>query len=292
MSFSIRQVRFAARQARLAAIHDRRRPSAGLTLMELVVVMAVLAAVAAIIVPLLPNLLRRAHKATDATQTSELAKAVQMYQAAYFTYPKDFDMLTAGGTTTTFPAYLPADGATFGGFAVPTTLTQTESEALDRVGITTVQRLAADATPSGFHPTLNPYPATTLATNRVTVKGNTSDMFAVIDPSTNTNLPAAFLATQRAADPTARYVVFGVGPRTSMIGTVIQDAPTSVPQKSGFTPANTYSRVGVIFKVSGKEVTSTERARFIGAVALEDDELEATDKDIIGYYDVSQVAGQ
>src|SRR5262249_36083146 len=89
-----------------------------------------------------------------------------------------------------------------------------------------------------------------------------------------------------AGDATARFVVFGVGQRCSMVGTVIQNAPTSVPQNSGFTPATLYSRVGVVFQVAGVGINTTERARFIASVALEDDELESTEKDIVGYYDV------
>src|SRR4029079_11542554 len=65
----------------------------GLTLMEMVVVLSILAALAAIMIPLFPNILRRAHKATDATQTSEVAKAVQLYQALYLSYPNDLDLL-------------------------------------------------------------------------------------------------------------------------------------------------------------------------------------------------------
>jgi predicted nucleic acid-binding Zn ribbon protein len=91
-----------------------------------------------------------------------------------------------------------------------------------------------------------------------------------------------------AADPTAKYVVLGIGARTSMVGQTIQDAPTSVPQEASFTPDNTYCRVGVIFKVSGNEVTNADnRAKFIASVALEDDELESTEKDLVGYYQVA-----
>jgi hypothetical protein len=117
-------------------------------------------------------------------------------------------------------------------------------------------------------------------------------MFAVITPALlqtiQTTSNSAFLQAQYTADPTATYVVFGVGSRCSMVGQTIQDAPTSVPQEAGFTPANTYCRVGVVFKVSGNEVANADnRAKFIAAVALEDDELESTEKDLTGYYQVS-----
>lgn len=88
-------------------------------------------------------------------------------------------------------------------------------------------------------------------------------------------------------DPTARFVVFGLGNRCTMVGTTLQNAPTSVPQNSGFTPATLYSRIGVIFQVNGVGVQATERARFVASAALEDDEIESTEKDIVGYYQVA-----
>ena len=111
---------------------------------------------------------------------------------------------------------------------------------------------------------------------------------AVLDVATAKSKNPHFLQSVFAADPTARYVVFGVGARCSMVGTTVQDAPTSIPQNKSFTPETLYSRVGVVFKVSGAEVSRTERARFIAAVALEDDELETTEKDLVGYYKMAQ----
>ena len=270
----------------------------GLTLMELVVVMSVLAALAAIVIPMFPNLLRRAHKVSDATQTSEISKAVQTYQASFIGYPANLDMLTDG---TSFPAYLPGGTTPFGGFVTASVLTGAQQDALNAVGITTVQKLAtaADAAATTtlmaggtFHPTKNPYGGT-FVTDAVTVPGGTgadsTNTFAVINMTAAVAANPAFLQAARAADPNATYVVFGVGARNSMVGQTIQDAPTSVPQKATFTPDNTYCRVGLIFKVSGTEVANADnRAKFIAAVALEDDELESTEKDLVGYYQVSR----
>lgn len=256
--------------------------------MEMVVVLAILAALAAIVVPLFPNLLRRAHKATDATQTAEMAKMVQLYQSLYYGYPADFDSLVDSGGA--FPGYLPNDGgAVFGGFVTTSTLSAEEAAALKRVGITTLQPLST-AIGAGQHPTMNPYPAgSTLIGNRQTVAAGITVTIldnAAIWGAGGKN-PSFLQAAYASDDPAARYVVFGVGPRCSMVGKVMQDAPQSVPQTRDLTPATHYCRIGVIFKISGNEVNITERARFIAAVAMEDDELEQTDKDISGYYDVA-----
>lgn len=247
--------------------------------MELVVVLTVLAAVAAIVLPLLPNLLRRAHKVTDATQSSEIAKAVQLYQGVYLGYPNEFDLMTVS-TGTTPPTYLPIDGTPFGGAAVIGNLTADEVAALRRVGITSGHHFVAS---NPAHPTLDPYSAVVTAPSSLSV---TSPVFLISSTSAVGSIPVE-LQNIIARDATARFVVFGIGSRCTMVGKVLHNAPTSVPQKGNFTPANTYSRMGVVFQVSGLGLETTERARFVGSVALEDDEIESTEKDLIGYYDIA-----
>lgn len=270
----------------LARTRDDRR---GLTLLELVIVLAILAALAAVVIPMFPNLLRRAHKSIDATQTNEISKALQLYQGMFVSYPDHFDLLTDG---TDFPSYIPNDGGdVFGNFVVTDVLTIDERKALGRVGIKYVEPLATDAgsaavTPSGFHVTMNPYAAASPSADDIRDTVGDTLNFALLD--TTVALKNDTLKNAIEQDPTARFVVFGVGPRCTMVGQTIQDAPTSVPQNKDFTPDTMYSRIGVIFKVSGEEVSRTERARFICAVAMEDDELESTEKDIIGYYEVAR----
>lgn len=251
-----------------------------LTLMELVVVLGVLAALAAIAIPLFPNLLRRSHKVTDATQTSEIAKAIQLYQGLYTSYPNEWDLMaTSSGAA---PTFLPTDGSAFGGAAAIGNLTAAEVSALGRVGITGGHYFGADLS-SVEHPTLNPYNTTGVYAAPTALAPSTS---VFILNNASTAIPSG-IRNIIAKDATARFVVFGVGARSTLIGKVLQNAPTSVPQKASFTPSNTYSRVGAIFQVAGVEMNRTERARFIATVALEDDELESTEKDYIGYYDVA-----
>lgn len=290
MTLEFRRVRSLSSAA--SSFETRRR---GLTLLELVVVLTILAAIAGIVAPLLPNLLRRTHKATDATQTGEVSKAVQMYQASFMSYPDNFDLLTDGSN---FPTYLPKDGGNvFGGFVTAATLTDDQLKALGRVGVLRLQKLAGTAlTTNDFHPTLRPYANATPTLDALQLFDTNGDLtsaaqgakFAKLNLTTIQAANPSFLQTIRDADPTAQFVVFGVGPRTSMVGQVIQDAPMSAPQNKQMTPANTYCRVGVIFQIDGVEVQRTERARFVAAVAMEDDELESTEKDIVGYYQVAQ----
>ena len=246
--------------------------------------MTILVALAAILVPLFPNLLRRAHKATDATQTSEVSKAVQLYQFSYIGYPDEWDFMTVA-TGTTAPNFLPADGGNpFGNAANIATLTTDEVGHLSRVGITSGHHFAAS---SPGHPTLDPSASPSLTPTPI---ATTTPVF-VITPATTGDVPTE-IRNILLRDATAKFVVFGVGQRCTMVGKVMQSAPTSVPQNGDFTPANRYSRVGVLFQVAGVGIDAstggTKRARFMGAVALEDDELESAEKDLVNYYDISK----
>ena len=264
----------------------------GLTLLELVVVLGILVAVAAILVPLMPNLLRRAHKSTDATQSSELAKAVQMCQAATYAYPDKFDALcdSSGNLPSYLPGYTASSGTAapagaFGGFVTVQPAGTDVAAALNSVGVNNVMYLSSGTTGTGFAPTRFPYdsPATSTPLNSSTHLAFVNT--AAIDAAGTSHL----LASDRAADPTAQYVVFGVGPMCTLVGQFIQDAPTSTPQNKDMSPDLVYCHFGVIFKVAGQEVTNADgRAKFMCTVALEDDELEATEKDVEGYYQVAR----
>lgn len=266
----------------------RSRRRRGLTLMELVVVLTILAALAAIMIPLFPNLLRRAHKATDATQTSEVSKAVQLYWAVNIGFPDEWDLMTVS-TGTTAPDFLPNDAGTpFGGAATVGNLTAAQVSALNRVGVTNGHHFVATLGAAN-HPTLNPYSAPVTTPTPLSA---TTPVFLIDNASTNIPIEIQnIIARNIAAGDTPRFVVFGVGTRSQMVGNVMQNAPTSVPQNKDFTPATHYSRVGVIFQVAGTGIDTpggTNRAKFLGAVALEDDELESTEKDLVNYYDIAR----
>ena len=266
----------------------------GLTLVELIVVLTILVAVATIIIPLLPNVLTKANQATDTTQITELAKAIQSYRAATTAYPDNLDLLTDG---TTMPAYLPesipSGGTTpvaLGGYAVAGPLTAAELTALNNAGIQFVQPMATDTTGAGFQATVNPY-TSDIASNQTTISPTATTLnFAVIDPNTNTNLPTNFLQVARNADPTARYVLLGVGSRCSMVSKTIQEAPMAVPTNRIVSPSNTYFRYGVIYKVSGTEIAGTTTsagtgtARLVAIVSLESGIPQGSEQELVNFF--------
>jgi Tfp pilus assembly protein PilE len=269
-------------------------PRRGLTVMELVVVLAILATVAALLVPLFPNFFRRANKADDATNMAEITKSLQLYQAQYYGYPNDLDMLTDG---TTMPSYLPstANGA-YDQLIIPAPLTANAAAALQKVGITRLQPLAT--TVSAGNATLNPYPSLSPTTDGIAVASginvavlNTPAILAGTK-EVNTDLYNIIASDQGdGASHPGTYLVLGVGSRNTAVGRTMVNAPVAMPQGTDMNPAKNYCRYGAIFKVDGNEVALTKRARLVAVVSMEEDELETIDNEVVGYIKVSQGEG-
>jgi len=138
-------------------------------------------------------------------QTAELSKAVQLYQASFISYPDNFDLLTDGSIflltfrqTTGHRRVRPV-------FVEAKTLTSDELGALNRVGIANVQKLANDATPAGFHPTMKPL-RRTIVTDKINLgRSCRNDQVRRDRHDDQYDVPTRFLQTLRDADPTARY---------------------------------------------------------------------------------------
>jgi type II secretory pathway pseudopilin PulG len=293
------------------------RKRAGLTLMELVVVMVILMALAAIVLPLFPSMIERAHRASQGTNDSEITKAIQMYQSLNGVYPDGYDLLTDGTTminympsATAMPMILTGDTANqvtnylgfqypVGGYISSGTLTPGGLAALNNAGIVAEYAMANGATQSasgvptatgyagslGWTPTFNPYTAdlptaTTLTTSTAVIYVNGSGILAanLANPSIVTGSPTQF-------------VMFGLGKRCSAIGTTLANATYNFPNDAVHeNPDLVYERFGVIFQLEGPLVKTTTgqtttstptplpSAQFIGVVAIESNILLSVDK--------------
>lgn len=270
----------------------RRRQRLGLTLIEMIVVLAILVTLAAILVPLFPNFLRRANKATDATQMSEAAKALQLYQAQYYGYPNDMDLLVDSAGA--MPTYLPGTSAgAYDQIIIPGTLTANSASALKKVGITRLQPLAT--TVSAGNATLNPYTTLSPATDGILVDTGTKvallNTSAILAGTKEVNAELYNILFSDQGDGGSHpgtYLVLGIGGRNSAVGRTMANAPVAMPQGTDMNPAKNYCRYGAIFKVDGNEVALTKRARLVAVVSMEEDEIETIENEVIGYVKVSQ----
>lgn len=248
----------------------------GLTLIELVVVLVIVAATAGLMLPLIPNIIQRTEAAVGTANISEIAKAIQLYETTNFSYPERFDSLaTSNGLFDGLPVNS-VDGTVVGrggtSDLVANALTAEQAIALAAAGITEVANLVdAAAAPGGWSVTADPYDETPTFTT-IDVSG----VEAAFVNSSDTSVGNAFERLNLNED--SEYVVFGLGRLCTIVGQNMAEAPVHFlgGQVSRNLPAEdrapAYGRYGVIFEVSNA-VTTIERARFVGVVALEPDGL-------------------
>lgn len=274
----------------------------GLTLIELVVVMTILIALAGLLVPMFASMLTRGHTSTCSTNMGEVAKAIGQYQMLYDAYPSNLDSLTSGGASGTLINYL-ANGAglpaQYGGPGTTTTmaggqitlltLTAAEISAMQNAGLSTFQSMAPAylAPTTGFDPTFNYYadyasPGTT-ANNAFTIPTNaTTYQMAGLDPINNS---AATIVCNHLNWPiTGRYLVVGVGPRCSMIGSTMASAPVHYGDAPVLNPEYGYQRICAIFKVSDTAANNFTTAQFVGAAPLHDNGVGSIGDELQNWY--------
>jgi type II secretory pathway pseudopilin PulG len=259
---------------------SRRR--AGLTLLELVVVLAVLVAIAAILVPLLPEYLGKGNQSAAATNMGELDKAIQTFRTTYSRQPNYFDsLLTADGNLS---GLLPsnADGVAGGALDVLTLGTTQNSgpaSRLSREGITAVYNIlgavpaTTDAMYADFHATLNPYTTSPPASRPVA-----SNKVAILKSSTS--IPGLIL------DSTHKYAVFGIGKYCNLCGPdgIVKEAPVYGQHSQENTPSTTYQRFAAVYDIGLPDAdTSKYNAKFIGVIAIGPDRLFSCG-DLVGTY--------
>jgi prepilin-type N-terminal cleavage/methylation domain-containing protein len=245
---------------------------AGLTLLELVVVLVVLAALAGILVPLLPNLVRQSHAAVSGTNIPEINKAVQTYSALnYSSQPNRWDSLMEEGVATPYTG-LPGGvgGELFtSGILTPTALTASQADALIEAGITEL----IDGPAAGFESATFDYP-----TGTVRLVADTEEVLFV-DPLV---MQATFNTEPGVAVPVGNYVVFGLGLNCTMVGNAnggMAEAPVHFPEAETGNPTNAYCRYVVVYNVDG------ERATYVGSAAIHDDGLTTAGGHLAEFYE-------
>jgi prepilin-type N-terminal cleavage/methylation domain-containing protein len=63
------------------------------TLVELIVVLTILVGLAGVLIPAVTDMIARTNRSTSAINISEVAGAIQRYDAQYMTYPNNLDSL-------------------------------------------------------------------------------------------------------------------------------------------------------------------------------------------------------
>jgi len=212
-----------------------RRRQAGLTLIELLIVLVVLVGVAGILVPLFPDVQQRTHGASGADNMKEIVKAVELHKASTGSYPDSWDSLIDANDVVAATTDL--------------ALLDISTPAADSVEETVADALADAGIENAFqHEDLT------------IVDGTINQTFeGLSDPAVDelqTNGAVAQLTTDGITnlglEPTgsgiAAYVAFGLGSSSTMIGESMVDGPIHYLE-GGESPIENYARFVVVFAV-------------------------------------------
>ena len=285
---------------------------AGMTLIELTVVLLVLIGLAGLTLPYVGGFISKTHNSTSADSGAALFNALQVYQASYQSFPQGLNILTAGTSTaplgTTAAPYLDNTAQTATAWAttvLPTNFTAFSdvaggiAKSLSQAGINYVTSLPQGLTvtnPDGTFKQIGGIAtngATFTAENPSTIISNTSTTSFVTDTinsglyvsgaANSSGIANALLYTTPVADSNHKMIVLGIGQGNSAINKTLASVPIHFGDKASLQPANTYSRFMAAFDV---DTTGVNAAKLIGIVHAPDvgDQWESLYSSLNAYY--------
>jgi type II secretory pathway pseudopilin PulG len=228
---------------------------AGMTLIELTVVLLVLIGLAGLLIPYVSGFISRTHDSTGTNNLAALNNAIQRFQTQYNSFPDDLHSLIETGTTTVYGDLMNTNmltGTTYTEDGATTMAgTEVPLASLRRAGISSVfdMKTAANSTSATFDAgnasVTIPMPSSGSgnAVNVATL--NAGDRFSI-----ENHLATAFGRQVSDFDSTCYdYVVMGIGQESEMTGRVLQEAPIHFAQNGDMGPQNKYNRFVAVFQV-------------------------------------------
>ncbi|MEM8713499.1 MAG: type II secretion system protein [Planctomycetota bacterium] len=213
---------------------------AGLTLIELVVVLTILVALGSLLVPVIGNALTRSHVATCASNIPETTKLLSLaalsgnYGDGWTTGVYEADDTAVNNSATSLGAGFGGAGGA-GGLA-PQPLTADDVAALQGIGMTNVFDHGVP-TATGYDPTFE--------------TGLTTETIAIGTQVLTLDAAGAAAAYLPAAAAGQKYIWLGIDRTWSLLGTLTPEPPVHFGDTEGFLPQQVYSRFGAIFRLEG-----------------------------------------
>lgn len=255
---------------------------AGMTLIELTVVLLVLIGLAGLLIPYVSGFVQKTHDSTGTFNSAGLDNNIQRYIAEKASLPTNMESLvqTVAGTGAAGENCDPAGNGAANliyckmmnpAFFTVTAAAAPRNMSLTMAGITATYGMDPTTDNATFLSTdettglINIVPATNLAT--VAPLDLNGDATATVEE----HLAQAFERDIATFDDTCYdYVAFGIGDKSSLIGKTMSTAPVHFASQGTMGPANRYNRFVAIFQVDSDNATAgcstgTETAKFIGA---------------------------
>ncbi len=246
--------------------------AAGLTLIELVMVLAVLAALAGLVSASMPGLTRRSAHAVGGAGAAQIARAMQSYRSAKGHYPDGYDSLLEG-------KYQLLKAMPKGSYRQlkPKDLDNADRPFLRRAGISNTWRHDTNGTLG-----ITFRPVTAIKAFDATKGGTLSDDVAALD-TTKIDVDSLFGPGTRKGTTNEIFAVFGIGHQCSLVGPdgAILEAPITFGGTEGTNPDNVYQRYGVIFRLDRDDGRSLQ---FLGAVVFDEDGIKTPAAELASYF--------
>jgi len=264
---------------------------AGMTLIELTVVLLVLIGLAGLMVPYVSGFVSKTHDSTGSNNLAALNNTIQRFHTQFNAMPDDLHSLVTTGSTTIYPALMNPSMLTATTYTSDGVVGMLGPEvplaSLRNVGISSVYEMK-DGTTNGSK-TFDAGNASVIVPNPMTVAGAGTVDVAVLNAGDRTSvenhLATAFGRQLSDFDSACYdYVVMGVGQESELTGRAIQEAPVHFAQNGDMGPENNYNRFVAVFEVdkamgliaanatnalgSSGCAMGTEQAKFVGTAMI------------------------
>lgn len=254
---------------------------AGLTLIELVMVLIILASLAALIVPIVDNIRRQSDKTTASAAIKQVVENISLYRTQRADYPNQLDSLvdSAGGA---LYSAVPASGKLA---LMP--LSDDEAKSLTKAGINTIMDHNTDNGYRGLPGNSGIVPKAVATGAEVAVVTN-ADILASVYPeqmadNDGTGGPDFYDSTNKAIvldvgddgavgggdDTTARVVALGIGPNNTAVGKTMV-SPPAYASVDGRREYNRFIGMFAVYDIPGNQY---KRAQLKGGLDSKGDFL-------------------
>jgi len=235
---------------------------AGMTLIELTVVLLVLIGLAGLMIPYVGGFVSKTHDSTGSDSLASVNSAIQRYDVQFLGMPNNFDSLTEDDLTT---------GTVYskmmGGITMPT-MTNNYLKQIDVEGIVftnagieslvPMDSATASATFNATLPAVTLSSSTTYKLNAINVKGSACTGAADAMGCIASDSDLGDILGRTVDTSVNDYIVLGVGQESSMVGKTISEAPVHFAQTGAMSADNKYNRIVAIFEVPNATTVTNE----------------------------------
>jgi len=235
---------------------------AGMTLIELTVVLLVLIGLAGLLIPYVSGFVSKTHDSTGASNIQAVNNAVQRYAVEHYdNFPNKMDSLIETSDSSIFPKMM---GEMMGmSYLTPLPLDKDKAASLSKVGINKIMLMDKSLANATFANTTG---YTSVATGTVVAEltgAPLNDLSSRMGKPTDTNLN--------------HYVVFGLGDDSTIAGATVSDVPVHFAQNADMGANNAYNHFVLLFEVPKQDYCNVDDYKDVATLNTDSDAFVVAD---------------